>query len=105
MPSSPFPCRPTESGDLEFRMTSLTRRTLIAQGAAATLAAPALAQPRGGSWTYEQYAAAMQASDRRVAMNKATFDGVMRRREQALRIVETYLRGKFQEPDAHTLRA
>ena len=86
-------------------MTLLSRRTLIAQGAAATLAAPALAQPRGGGWTYEQYVAAMQASDRRVAMNKATFDGVMRRREQALRIVETYLRGKFQEADPHTLRA
>ena len=86
-------------------MSLLTRRTLIAQGAAATLAAPALAQPRGGGWTYEQYVVAMRASERRAAMSKTTFDGVMRRREQALRIVETYLRGKFQEADAHTLRA
>ena len=78
-------------------MSPLTRRALITQGAAAALAAPALAQPFGGGWTFDQYAAAMRASDRRIGMNKPTFDGVMRRRDQALRIVENYLRGKFRE--------
>jgi protein-L-isoaspartate(D-aspartate) O-methyltransferase len=86
-------------------MSSLTRRALIAQAATAALAAPAIAQPHGGGWSYEQYAAAMRASERRIGLNKPTFDAVMRRRDQALRIVENYLRGKFREADPHSLRA
>ncbi|MBL8674471.1 MAG: protein-L-isoaspartate O-methyltransferase [Rhodospirillales bacterium] len=58
-----------------------------------------------GGWTYDSYLKAMQDSGRRSDLTKASFDQMQQRRGNALRNLETYLKGKFGEADPYVMKA
>ncbi|MGE0415799.1 MAG: protein-L-isoaspartate O-methyltransferase [Acetobacteraceae bacterium] len=86
---------------------TISRRKLIAAGAAATLAAPALgvSARAAGTWTRAAFETAMRESGRPVSLTDAQFDAIQRRKPAALKHIESYLKERLGSADPAVMAA
>ena len=80
----------------------LSRRSAIAAGAAACVAAPSLAAP---VWTKATYEQAMRASGRPVSLTDAQFDAIQKRKPSAIRRIDSYLKSRLGAADPGVMAA
>jgi protein-L-isoaspartate(D-aspartate) O-methyltransferase len=83
----------------------LSRRSALAGAACLSLIPGHAAAHRTRDWGFDAYASAMQASGRRTDLTDKTFAHVRQKRENAVRQLEIYLRGKFGAADPEVMRA
>ena len=85
----------------------LTRRGLIAGGAALSLAAPAVAagSAAAAGWTREAYERAMRESGRPVDLTDAQFEAIQARKPAALARIESYLKEHLGAADPAVMQA
>ena len=84
---------------------NLTRRGLIAAGAALSLAPGARAVAAAGGWSREAYEAAMQRSGRPVELSEAQFDAIQGRKPAYLARIESYLKQRLSAADPEVMDA
>jgi protein-L-isoaspartate(D-aspartate) O-methyltransferase len=77
----------------------LTRRGLIAAGAAFPITGLARAAPAAGGWTREAYEEAMHRSGRPVQLGEAQFAAIQSRKPAYLARIEGYLKERLGSPD------
>jgi len=84
-------------------------QTAAPAAAPATPPAPAPAGAQAGGplprWSRDAYIAAMQASGRPHEISAATFDGIQKRKDTALKSIERYLAQRFGKADPAVLKA
>lgn len=84
-------------------------QTAAPAAAPATPPAPAPAGAQAGGplprWSRDAYIAAMQASGRPHEISAATFDGIQKRKDAALKSIERYLAQRFGKADPAVLKA
>jgi len=84
------------------------RKLFVAAAIAAVLPASlagAAVDAGSRAWTFDGYKQAMAASDRKVNISEKTFKGVQNNRQQALKIIEKYLKQRFGKADPRVLKA
>jgi protein-L-isoaspartate(D-aspartate) O-methyltransferase len=85
---------------------TLSRRGLIAGGAALALVRPARAAVNAGSgWTRQAYETAMRESGRPVSLTEEQFAAIQARRGPALKRIESYLASRLGSADPAVMRA
>lgn len=72
-------------------------------GADVEAAQPSAAAPE--PWTYERFMETVHATGRKMSMSEDAFNAIQKRKEKALKTIETYLAGKFGEADPAVLKA
>ena len=82
----------------------LTRRSLIAAGAAAALS-PAAARAAAEPWTRAAYESAMAKSNRPVSLTEAQFDAIQARKPAAMRRIGQYLKERLGAADPAVMAA
>ena len=83
---------------------SISRRGVIAAGAALALARPARAAT-GPAWTREAYEQAMQRSGRPVTLSDAQFQAIQARKPAAIRAIDRYLTERLGAADPRVIAA
>lgn len=82
------------------------RQVLLGAGALATGVALGVGRARANpAWSYADFSAAMQASERPFQLSEATFAAVQARRQPAVAAIEAYLKSRFGEADPRTVKA
>jgi protein-L-isoaspartate(D-aspartate) O-methyltransferase len=89
-------CMPTRA------YSTVSRRGLIAGGAALTLAGPAHATV---GWNRKAYEAAMAKSGRHVSLTDEQFDAIQARKPACMRLIEDYLKSHLGHADPAVLKA
>lgn len=79
--------------------------TGITAGLSRTANAQAAAVNAGSGWTRDAYLKAMVDSGRKIDCSESQFNGIQTRRAAGLKRVESYLKERFGEADAATLKA
>ncbi len=85
----------------------LTRRSLIATSAMASLAMPALIRPARAAtaWTRQAYMEAMAKSGRPVDLTEAQFQAIQSRKPAAMKRIESYLKERLGTADPAVMAA
>ena len=84
-------------------ITDLTRRTLLAGAASATLMPSAFAA--SGTWTREAFEEAMRKSGRPVDLSQGQFDAIQARKPAAMARISSYLKDRLGSADPAVMRA